>query len=278
MAQSTYTQTPVLGKRGGVSDDCFGDDLTVALAAATIPGRLLIRSNQTVSPIPVAEIPVASAADPDAIIATGVSTAGVQTLDAADFDGTGQGAGGAYLNVPAFITFTFSSSADWDATNITVTGIGADGEVASDTIAVPDAGNATVTGDVAFWAITGVSIPAQSGTGGTYTMGVAATGRELTGAQILGVAKRDALVIDDDELAANRAATARRRGRIFVETDETVLVGAPAFVRVVAGGATELPGMFRDDAASGAAVAITGARFTRVISATLAELNLDGGY
>lgn len=277
MAQSTYTQTPAIGKRGGVSDDGHGDDLTVALAAATIPGRLLIRSNQTVSPIPVAEIPVASAADPDAIIATGASSDAIQTLDAADFDGVGAGGGGAYFNVPAFITFTFSNSTDWDATNITVTGIGADGEVATDTIAIPDGGNQTVTGDVAFWKITEVSIPAQTADGGTFTMGVAATGRELTGAQVLGVAKRDALVIDDDELAANRCASARRRGRIFVETDETVLVGAPAFVRVIADG-VKLPGMFRDDADSGAAVALTGARFTRVISASLAEVNLDGGY
>lgn len=274
MAQSTYTQTPVLGKRGGVSDDCYGDDLTVALAAATIPGRLLIRSDQTVSPIPVAEIPVASAADADAIIVTGTSTTGTQTLDAADFDGV---IGAGYLNVPAFITFTFNSNANWDATNITVTGVLADGSTGTDTIAIPDAGNATVTGDVAFWKITGVSIPAQSGTGGTYTMGVAATGRELTGAQILGVAKRDALVIDDDELPTTRPAGARRLGRIFVETDETVVVGAPAFVRVIADGA-KLPGMFRDDADSGAAVAITGARFTRAVSASLAEVNLDGGY
>lgn len=274
MAQSSYTQTPVLGKRGGVSDDCYGDDLTVALAAATIPGRLLIRSNQTVSPIPVAEIPVASAADVDAIIVIGASTAGVQTLAAADFDGV---IGADYFGVPAFISFTFSSNVDWDATNITVTGVLADGSTGTDTIAIPDGGNATVTGDVAFWKITGVSIPAQSGAGGTYTMGIAATGRELTGAQILGVAKRDALVIDDDELPTTRPAGARRLGRIFVETDETVVVGAPAFVRVIADGA-KLPGMFRNDANSGAAVAITGARFTRVVSASVAEVNLDGGY
>lgn len=275
MAQSTYTQTPILGKRGGVSDDGPCDDPTVALDAATVPGRLLIRSNQTVSPIPVAEIPVASAADPDAILATGGgSTAGIQTFDAADFDGV---VGAGYLNVPAFITLVLSSHADWNATTAVLTGITKEGITASENLSIPDGGNATVTSTTSFWRVTGLTIPAQGGTGGTFTVGIAATGRALTGAQVLGVAKRDALVIDDDTLAADRTAGARRKGRIFVETDETVVVGAPAFVRVIADGA-KLPGMFRDDADSGAAVAITGARFTRAVSASLAEVNLDGGY
>jgi hypothetical protein len=274
MAQATYSQSPIQAKRGMIPDAGPGDDIVVALAAATIPGRLLIRSNQTVSPIPVAEVPVASAADADAIIVTGGSTAGIQSLVAADFDGA---IGAGYFNVPAFITMTFSSHADWNATTATITGILADGSVGTDTIAIPDAGNAAVTGDVSFWKITGVSIPAQAGTGGTFTMGVAATGRDLTAAQVLGVAKRDSLVIDDDELQVTCPAGARRRGRICVETDETVLVGAAAFVRVITDG-VKLVGMFRDDADSGAAVALSGAHFTRVFSATAAEIQLDGGY
>jgi hypothetical protein len=274
MAQASYTQQPVLGRRGAVSDNSPGDDITVALAAATIPGRLLIRSDQTVTPIPVAEIPVASAADVDAILVTGGSTGGVQTLDAADFDGE---IGPDYLGVPAFITLVLSSHADWNATTAVLTGITKEGVVASENLSIPDAGNATVTSTTSFWRVTGLSIPAQGGTGGTFTVGIAATGRALTGAQVLGVAKRDALVIDDDELAADRVAGARRQGRIFVETDETVGVGRPAFVRVITDG-VKLVGMFRDDADSGAAVALTGARFTRVISASVAEVNLDGGY
>lgn len=277
MSQSSYTQSPLQAERGMPTDDVPSDVITVALAAAAIPGRLLIRSNQTVTPIPVAEVPTAAAADADAIIATGGSTAGIQTLTAASFDGTGQGGGGAHLNVPSFITLTLSSHADWNATTAVLTGVTKEGVTASENLSIPDAGNATVTSTTSFWKITSLVIPAQAGTGGTFTLGVAATGRALTGAQVLGVALRDTMVIDDDELPTTRPAAAMRKGRICVETDGTVTVGAPAFVRVLTDG-VKLPGMFRDDADSGAAVALTGARFTRVFSASRAEVNLDGGY
>lgn len=277
MSQSTYTQSPAIARRGMITDDAYRDVLTFGAAAALVPGRLVVRANQDApDPIPEGNVPTAIAADVDAIIATGASTAGVQTLDSTDFDGV---VGADYFGVPAFITFTFSSSTDWDATDITVTGILADGSIGTDTIAIPDGGNATVTGDVAFWRITGVSIPAQTSTGGTFTMGIADTGRALTGAQILGVAVRSQLVVDDDTIDADTRAGAYRRGRICVETDgSTIVPGAPAFVRVIAGTATQLVGMFSADTASGAAVALTGARFTKSISSTLAEVNLDGGY
>jgi hypothetical protein len=277
VSQPTYTQSPAIARRGMITDDAYRDVLTIATAAALIPGRLVVRADQdNPDPIHVGNVPTASAADVDAIIVTGVSTAGIQTLDSTDFDGE---VGAGYFPVPAFITFTFNSNANWDATNITVTGVLADGSTGTATIAIPDGGNATVTSTVAFWRITAVSIPAQSGTGGTFTMGIAATGRALTGAQILGVLVRGSFVVDGDTIDADRRAGAYRRGRICVETDgSTIVPGAPAFVRVVAGTATQLPGMFAATASSGAAVALTGARFTRSISSTLAEVNLDGGY
>jgi hypothetical protein len=277
VSQSTYTQSPAIARRGMITDDAYRDVLTVATAAALIPGRLLVRADQdNPDPIPVANVPTALAADVDAIIVTGGSTAGIQNLDSSDFDGV---ISAGNLPVPAFITMTLNSNADWNATSATLSGIGSNGAAITESLSIPDAGNATLTTTQAFWRITGLTIPAQAGTGGTFTLGVAATGRALTGAQILGVLERSPFVVDGDTIEANRRAGAYRRGRICVETDgSTVVPGAPAFVRVLAGTDTQLPGMFSASAASGAAVALSGARFTRSISSTLAEVNLDGGY
>jgi hypothetical protein len=44
-----------------------------------------------------------------------------------------------------FINFTFSNHANWDATTATLTGLGPAGEAQSESIAIPDGGNATVT-------------------------------------------------------------------------------------------------------------------------------------
>lgn len=123
-------------------------------------------------------------ADVDAIIATGgASTAGVQSLTATAFNGV---VGAAAMSPARALSFTFSSHTDWDATTITVTGTDVDGNTITDTFAVPNGGSATVAGTKHFRTVTGVSIPAQTGTGGTYTMGTrapvtaVASGTEVT--------------------------------------------------------------------------------------------------
>jgi len=114
---------------------------------------------------------VAALADVDAIIATGASSASSQTLSGADLDGaTGYRA----LSPSRRLTLTFSSHADWDATTATATGKDIDGNTITETFAIPNGGNATVAGSKLFARVTSVTIPAQSGTGGTFTMGVRA--------------------------------------------------------------------------------------------------------
>lgn len=110
-------------------------------------------------------------ADVDAIIATGASSASSQTLSGADLDGA---TGYRTMSPPRRLSFTFSSHADWDATTITVTGKDADGGTITETFSVTNGGGATATGSKLFARVTSVAIPAQSGTGGTFTMGVRA--------------------------------------------------------------------------------------------------------
>jgi hypothetical protein len=109
------------------------------------------------------------AVDVDAIKTDGVSTAGIQTLAPAAFNGV---IGDDVISPPRNLTFTFNAHADWDATNIVVTGLDENGRTITETFAVPNGGGATVTGTRLFSQVLAVSIPAQAGVGGTYTIGV----------------------------------------------------------------------------------------------------------
>jgi hypothetical protein len=109
--------------------------------------------------------------DVDAIVATCASSASEQTLTGATLDGV---SGGASLGQPRFITFTFSSSADWDATSITLSGLDGNGAAQSESIAIPNGGNATVTSTKRYLQVSSIVVPAQSGTGGTATVGTRA--------------------------------------------------------------------------------------------------------
>jgi len=119
-----------------------------------------------------AAINALTGADADAIIATGASSGSLQSLDTTDLDGA---IGDAVMDPPRRLSFTFSDHADWDATTITVTGTDQDGVTQTETFAVPNGGNTTVNGTKYFRTVTAVSIPAQSGAGGTFTMGVRAS-------------------------------------------------------------------------------------------------------
>lgn len=109
--------------------------------------------------------------DVDAIIATGGSTTGLQTLDGADLDGV---LGYRPLSPSRRLQVVLSAHADWDVSDITVTGKDAGGATITETFAVPNGGDATVTGSKLFARVTSVEVPIQSGTGGTFTLGTRA--------------------------------------------------------------------------------------------------------
>ena len=112
-------------------------------------------------------------AAPAAIIATGGSTGGSQTITGAGLNGT---VGGGVISPPRALSLTLSSSGDWMATTATVTGKDVDGRVITDTFAIPNGGDDTVFGASGkhFAKVTSVAIPAQDGTAGTFTLGTRA--------------------------------------------------------------------------------------------------------
>ena len=107
-------------------------------------------------------------ADPDAIIATGASSTSAQTISGTALDGViGRGA----ITPGRALQLVLSNHADWDATTVTVTGVGLRGETITESFTVPNGGNTTVNGTKIFTRVTSVAVPIQSGTGGTFTLG-----------------------------------------------------------------------------------------------------------
>lgn len=109
----------------------------------------------------------ASGDDADAILSGGASSGSVQTITT--FNGV---VGAGLMNPPRALQLVLSSHADWDATTAVVTGTDGAGNAVSENFAIPNNGNTTVVGTTRFRSITQVVIPAQSGVGGTFTLGV----------------------------------------------------------------------------------------------------------
>jgi hypothetical protein len=134
-------------------------------------------SNPTVAELTAAFV-LRIGVDADAILASGgASSTSIQTITGDTFNGAGidlddTDATELPLPTPRNVTLTFSSHADWDATTAVVTGTDAAGRAISENFAIPNGGATTVTGAKVFATINSLVIPAQSGTGGTFTMGV----------------------------------------------------------------------------------------------------------
>ncbi len=127
------------------------------------------------------ELPIATATG--ASLTLGVVTDAAAICDFASdtaellIDGTVPGdwnrdrIGNRALAYPRRISFVFSSHANWDATTIVVRGRDALGVQISSNILIANGGGTTVTTDKFFSSIERITVPAQSGTNGTCTVG-----------------------------------------------------------------------------------------------------------
>jgi hypothetical protein len=214
--------------------------------------------------------PVASS--PTAFVATGgASTAAPQTVSGAALNGaTGQGT----LRQARTVTLVLSSSTDWDATTAVLTGKGVDGQTIVENLSIPNNGNATVTSTNLFTSVTSLVIPAQTGTGGTFTLG---TGDALgpIDACAAGVVafspSRSSLTY-----SAGEVASLVRQGRVWVSSEDAVSEGGPVYVRMTATG-DESVGALRGTPDSTDCALLRGARWASTTSAAglaLVELNL----
>jgi hypothetical protein len=151
-----------------------------------------------------AQLTLGVAAD-TAAIASFSSASSAQVFDAADVPSVWNRAriGNRALAYPRRISFIFSNHADWDATTITVRGRDAMGEVVTSSVAIPNGGNATVTTDKFFASIERISVPAQSGSGGTCSVGPEGT---ALGLAIDPISAVEAVAVVREASQANSAA------------------------------------------------------------------------
>ena len=263
--QTSYPANPGGAYAGQLADSGAIDVQSGIADADIVAGIVCVRDNagQGVAP------PSAAAASATAILASGgTSTGGTQTLTAALNGAVGRTA----MVPPRNITFTFSSHSDWDATTATVTGLDADGEALSEDFAIPNGGNATVTGAKLFASVTSVSIPAQSGTGGTFTIGTGTLVGDMT-RHVVGASLYDSTKAPGPFSSGNTVPLVRR-GRIWLQS-ESGNPDDPVWVRVSASGAQVL-GAVRGSSDGNTCTRLRGAVFRSTTSNGIAvvELNL----
>lgn len=271
--QTSYDFAPAAGLPGQVGRFKPGMFAKTLIAFAAIVPGLVVFTGRAVGGVAGQGGPMtAPAATATAIIATGGASSGsIQTITS--FNGA---LGGGEFFPPRNVTLTFNSNADWDATTAVVTGTDENGVTVTENLSIPNGGAATVTGAQVFRSITSLVIPAQSGTGGTFTMGVGT----ILGAVdhlVEGIAQRD-----NTRSAVNYAAgelvPVLKTGDVFVTSETAVKEGDPVWVRVQASG-SEVLGAVRATPDSTKCVRIKNARFSSTNTAGLSriELNLPAG-
>lgn len=262
--QLNYTQDPAVGFPGQPADDGFKDDgrAVVEETNGIEPGLVVMRGTGGAK---TARLPPAVAADVDAIIATFATSGAEQVLDTAgELDGV---IGLGQISPPSRIDFALNSSADWDATTMVVVYKDENGVERTENLSIPDGGNTTLTTTGFAKYVKSVTVPAQSGAGGSMTAGVgAAANRTLDGGDVLGVSVRrhkarlDFSAVDAELHEDESVMGVRRKGRILVTVENAFEAGDHPLVRVVADGAEKRGAIRVGDSDSGDCIPWTKAR------------------
>lgn len=230
-------------------------------------------------------------------IGTAVSSAtGVKTIGS----GVTAGQAGGYKLTPSRkITVTFDASTDWDPSNAVLRGLNQNGQPVSENLAI--ATSTTATSVNVYSQFTSLEIPAQTGTGGTATVGVAAVAAgALTLADCYGVVIRQPIktMVNDSNLYVgptqqNIAPYATgtlahyvdgdtcpvlQEGNIGVVTEEAVADQDPVYVRIAAGAGGTVLGAFRNDAEGGNCILVPNSRFIGDWNAGVAEAHFASFY
>lgn len=225
----------------------------------------------------VSAVPILPAADPVSIALTPLASAAAPVeYGQAAFDGVAHGP--RLIGLAQRLRFTFNASADWLASVAQVRGEGPGGAEFVEDILIPAGGNAVVDTQGVFSLPLGISFPAQGGVAGTVTVGTAPTAYIPDPRHYLGIAVYDRMAypstvatvtVDDDQ-----PVSVLTKGRIWVRTEDTVVAGAPAYVRFVVAG-LNVRGQFRGSPAANFA-RYPGATFVTPTTNGLAILDLGG--
>jgi hypothetical protein len=211
----------------------------------------------------------AAVADADGIITTKATAASQQVSSGVDLNGA---VGGAQMFPPRRVTMTLNSHADWNATTAVIAGENEDGAVISENLTIPDAGNAVLTTVQFFSKVTSVTVPAQGGTNGSYTVGFGSDlgpcDRQFQGVSLYTPAR------EPGEYPTASEISLADEGDVWVTSETAVTAGDPVYVRFTAGDGESL-GAFRATPDSTDCARLKGARWASTRSdAGLAILRL----
>lgn len=254
---------------GQLFDNGHREVNSVIAEAAIAAGLVVIRGGTTRAEGRPPTTPDAADADAFATAAVIISAATAQTVAAASFDGvvaTGE------LFPPRNVTLTLSNHADWDATEAVVTGTDEDGRVVQETLLIPNGGNATVTGLRHFRTVSSIYIPAQSGTGGTATLGFGSSLGPIDHG-VHGVAIYDASR-EPEAYPVDYVVPCLKKGRIVVNCETSYTDGNPVFVRFIASG-DEVAGQVRATADANDCALMKRARFVGSGTAGVCTIDLQ---
>lgn len=272
--QTSYTTKPAIAVEGMIADSRIMKNIVSRFATGVIKaGRGVFRASAFEpsqadgdSAMPgqvVQSLSPAAAVDVDAILASGGASAATAAVwEGAELNGVvGQGT----MRPARLITLVLSNHTDWDATNATLTGIDDYGDLVTETLAIPNGGNATVTSVRKYRSVLSLAIPAQTGAGGTFTIGIAALA--FTAADFEGVAVYDASIEREADAIAAGVEYGDKvclpvldKGAVYVLPEVDVKPGDDVFVRVAVGSGSNL-GAFRITNDSSSCVQITGAKW-----------------
>lgn len=265
--QTSYSTDTAAGFAGMLADYAQPHNRGSGAAEAVLGVALFLQKGAN----PRGVLPLSDVtADVDSILATGgASAATAQTISGASLDGViGQG-----RIVPAQqVSLVLNSSANWSASTMTVYGEDADGNSIAEDILIPASGNATIKTTLAFGRVVKLYIPAQGGTGGTFTVGTTPDAAEYSRSDLLGVAEYQSAHMPyttatyaGGEYAANETVPYFDRGHVFMKTEAACTKGDKVFVRIVTSGA-DLPGQVSN--ARSASFALVRGSFFRSTQAT----------
>lgn len=275
MGQTDYSTSPVAGREGDIAAS-GPHRIQASVASGAVKIGILAAFTSSGKPgdqVPAVTTALAAlAAVVNAIVTTLASSASAATLSGAGLTG----AIGALRMSPARrITIILSNNANWDAGTWILKGKDISGKDISEDIVVADAGNATYTSRQFYSYVESLYIPAQSGTGGTMTVGVSADEADYAKGSV-GVAFRDNTrePASNDSYADQEDCPMFVGGPVLVKVEAAVSRGMPCFVRTALSGPNVM-GQFRGDPAAGFSL-FRGAHFESDGSAAgLAVLVLD---
>jgi len=272
MSQTTYNLRPAVA-RVGMRSDLEPAAIRAAIAEGELSYGLLAQVGTSDKQMQLVQ--ELAAADVDAITATPLaSAASEQVFVAADFDGE---IGAGQIVPPRTLTLALNSHSDWlDSTGV-LAYRDASGKTQLERITIPANGNVELKSAQAVRQLVSVTVPTQTGTNGTLTIGVDNTSVELDRSHFPGVVLyapgADVFVEATLDVADEASADVIVNGTVWVVVEDAVVKGDLVYVRVVESG-SDVRGQFTGTAGSEVALLVGASFLTSAAGDGLAVVSL----